>query len=85
LGRRLHGNPALYPLVSSRTPDILVVQINPMVRHDLPKSAREIINRVNEVSFNSSLIKELRAIAIVQRDRAKQGPRPRAYSGPSCT
>jgi NTE family protein len=67
------GNPALYPLVSNRTPDILVVQINPLVRHELPKSAREIINRVNEVSFNSSLIKELRTLAIVQRIAAKQG------------
>ena len=62
------GNPALYPLVRSRTtPDILVVQINPIVRRELPKSARDIINRVNEISFNSSLIKELRSIALMQR------------------
>ena len=74
------GNPALYPLVSSRTPDILVIQINPLVRHDLPKSAREIMNRVNEVSFNSSLIKELRTLAIVQRLAAKQGLDLGAYT-----
>ena len=68
------GNPALYPLVKSRmTPDILVVQINPIVRHDLPKSARDIMNRVNEISFNSSLIKELRSIAVMQRVATEKG------------
>jgi NTE family protein len=68
------GNPALYPLVlCGRTPDIVVVQINPIVRHDLPRSARDIINRVNEISFNSSLIKELRAIALVERAAGAKG------------
>ncbi len=62
------GNPALYPLIDSRrSKDIVVVQINPIVRRELPKSARDIINRVNEISFNSSLIKELRAIALTQK------------------
>ncbi|MCF1709086.1 patatin-like phospholipase family protein [Tabrizicola sp. J26] len=62
------GNPALYPLLSSlASPDIIVVQINPLVRHEAPRSAREIMNRVNEISFNSSLVKELRAIGLMQR------------------
>jgi NTE family protein len=62
------GNPALYPLVDDVTsPDILIVQINPIDRPALPKTARDIINRVNEISFNSSLIKELRSIVILQR------------------
>lgn len=62
------GNPALYPLINNRgSQDIVVVQINPIVRRKLPRSAREIINRVNEISFNSSLVKELRAIAMTQR------------------
>ncbi len=62
------GNPALQPLVESpATPDILIVQINPIVRHAVPRSAREIINRVNEISFNGALIKELRAINLMQR------------------
>jgi NTE family protein len=62
------GNPALYPLLTStESPDILVIQINPLVRSDLPRSAREIMNRVNEISFNSSLVKELRAIGLMQR------------------
>lgn len=62
------GNPALYPLINNRaSQDIVVVQINPIVRRTLPRSARDILNRVNEISFNSSLIKELRAIAMTQR------------------
>ncbi len=62
------GNPALYPLLSKPdSPDIIVVQINPINRPELPRGARDIINRVNEISFNSSLIKELRSIALVQR------------------
>jgi NTE family protein len=61
------ANPALMPLVTSTaSPDIVIVQINPVVRHDTPRSAREIINRVNEISFNTALIKELRAIALMQ-------------------
>jgi NTE family protein len=62
------GNPALGPLVTSeRCADILIVQINPVVRDKPPRSAREIINRVNEISFNGSLIKELKAIALMQQ------------------
>jgi NTE family protein len=68
------GNPALYPLLSSRTsPDIVVVQINPLVRQDLPRTARDIMNRVNEISFNSSLVKELRAIGMLQRVATSRG------------
>lgn len=62
------GNPALMPLVASQTSnDILIVQINPVVRRDNPRSARDIINRVNEISFNTSLVKELRAIHLMQQ------------------
>jgi len=62
------ANPALMPLVVSQSsPDIVIVQINPIVRHDVPSTARDIINRVNEISFNTALIKELRAIAMMQR------------------
>ncbi len=68
------GNPALQPLVeSAATPDILIVQINPFVRHATPRSAREIMNRVNEISFNTALIKELRAINLMQRLVAAEG------------
>ncbi|WP_136254304.1 patatin-like phospholipase family protein [Onishia niordana] len=62
------GNPALYPLVDDRgCSDLVVVQVNPLVRRQLPDSAREILNRINEITFNSSLIKELRSIQLLQR------------------
>ena len=66
------GNPALYPLISDPVaPDIVVVQINPIVRTEVPRRARDILNRVNEISFNSSLIKELRMFALFQRVMAE--------------
>lgn len=57
------GNPILSPFSKHSTADdIMIVQINPVLREGVPKSAREILNRVNEISFNSSLLRELRAI-----------------------
>ena len=68
------GNPALYPLLTStESPDILVVQINPILRAELPRTARDIMNRVNEISFNSSLVKELRSIGLMQRIAQAKG------------
>ena len=62
------GNPALFPLFEERFPDdILIVNINPLYREDLPKDSQSIANRVNEISFNSSLFRELRAISFVKR------------------
>ncbi|TCD04837.1 patatin-like phospholipase family protein [Erythrobacteraceae bacterium CFH 75059] len=66
------ANPAIMPLVRSpASPDIVIVQINPVVRCNPPRTAREILNRVNEISFNTALIKELRTIAVMQ-DLAKE-------------
>ena len=60
------GNPAIFPLIySCDTPDVLIVHINPIERPELPKTAMEILNRINEISFNSSLLREMRAIAFV--------------------
>ena len=62
------GNPPLYPLfyrVGCR--DVVIVHVNPIERPDVPQTARDIMNRINEISFNSSLLRELRAIAFVQR------------------
>jgi NTE family protein len=62
------GNPALFPLFEPGLPnDIVIVNINPLLREDLPETATEILNRINEVSFNSSLLRELRAINFVRR------------------
>ena len=62
------GNPAIFPLFSVKeTEDVLIVQINPLARRMTPTSSQEIMNRVNEITFNSSLIGELRAIEFVAR------------------
>lgn len=62
------GNPALFPLFSTDLPrDLVVVNINPLHRDEVPTSVRAIQNRINEISFNSSLLRELRAIDFVQR------------------
>ncbi|MGP9789974.1 patatin-like phospholipase family protein [Roseinatronobacter sp. NSM] len=62
------GNPALFPLFEPHLPDdILIVNINPLVRDSLPRTPQEIQNRMNEISFNSSLLRELRAIGFVKR------------------
>jgi NTE family protein len=62
------GNPALFPLIyGCDSRDIVVVHINPMERPDIPQSARDIMNRVNEISFNSSLMREMRAVAFVTK------------------
>ncbi|WP_075216307.1 patatin-like phospholipase family protein [Mongoliimonas terrestris] len=62
------GNPPLFPFFGeTRSGDILLVQINPIERPDLPRSAEEIVERVNEITFNGSLLRELRAIDFVNR------------------
>ena len=62
------GNPAIYPLIyETATADVMVVHINPLDVAELPRTAGDIMDRINEISFNSSLIKELRAVHFVQK------------------
>jgi NTE family protein len=62
------GNPPLFPVFyESKSPDVIIVQINPIERHETPKTARDIQNRVNEITFNGTLLHELRAVEFVQR------------------
>ncbi|GGE24224.1 alpha/beta hydrolase [Primorskyibacter flagellatus] len=62
------GNPALFPLFDPDLPeDVVIVNINPLERNEVPITPQQIENRINEISFNSSLLRELRAIAFVQR------------------
>lgn len=62
------GNPAIFPLFyHGDTRDVVVVHINPMTRSKLPVNANEIMNRINEITFNSSLLHEFRAIAFVNK------------------
>ena len=60
------GNPALNPLyLRTSATDVIIVGINPLFREAVPRSARAIINRINEISFNSTFLLELAAIAFV--------------------
>jgi NTE family protein len=62
------GNPTITPLVREcRSQDTILVQINPVKRPSFPRSARDILNRLNEVSFNAVLLKELRMIALLRQ------------------
>ena len=62
------GNPSLFPFYGQTgADDIVVIQINPIERKGAPKTPQEIQNRMNEISFNGSLLKELRAIDFVDR------------------
>jgi NTE family protein len=60
------GNPAIFPLIyDCAARDVLIVHLNPILRRGVPRTAGEILNRLNEVSFNSSLMREMRAIVFV--------------------
>ncbi|WP_138466762.1 patatin-like phospholipase family protein [Poseidonocella sp. HB161398] len=62
------GNPTITPLVREcESRDTFLVQINPVYREEIPQTAREILNRVNEVSFNATLLKELRMVAMMRQ------------------
>ncbi len=62
------GNPPIFPLFYyGDTTDVMIVHINPIKRSNIPKSAHEITNRINEITFNSSLLKEFRAINFVHK------------------
>lgn len=62
------GNPSIFPLfATTQTEDVLLVQINPLVRNLTPTSSQDIVNRLNEITFNAPLMGELRAIEFVAR------------------
>jgi NTE family protein len=71
------GNPAIFPFFrTTDTEDVLIVSINPLQRNATPRTQNEIVNRINEITFNSSLIAEYRAIEFVTR-LIDQGKLPR--------
>jgi NTE family protein len=60
------GNPAIFPLIyDCDSTDVVIVHINPTERPEVPTTARDIMNRINEISFNSSLMREMRAISFI--------------------
>jgi NTE family protein len=78
------GNPSVLPFLdATETEDVLIVQINPIKRDAAPTSAREIMARLQEVTFNASLLAELRALALADRlideGRLPRGTAPGQY------
>ncbi|MCG7600157.1 patatin-like phospholipase family protein [Halomonas sp. McH1-25] len=62
------GNPTLFPLLEEcDARDIVIIQTNPICRDQVPSTAAEILNRLNEITFNASLIKEIRTVAMLKR------------------
>ena len=75
------GNPAIFPLIyKGASNDVVVVHVNPLSRDLLPRTAAEIADRVNEITFNSSLMREMRAIAFVSRLVSEQSVDSGRYS-----
>jgi NTE family protein len=75
------SNPAIFPFFrTTESEDVLLVQINPIERRVTPHSQNDIVNRINEITFNSSLLAEFRAIEFVDR-MIDQGKLPRG-TGP---
>lgn len=61
------GNPALFPLIDETDAnDLIIIQVNPIVRNEVPRRATEIINRLNEITFNASLLKEISSILLMK-------------------
>jgi NTE family protein len=78
------ANPAIFPFFSAtESEDVLLVQINPLERQEVPTSRKDIMNRINEITFNSSLASEFRAIEFVDRmidqGRLARGTGPGQY------
>ncbi len=74
------GNPALTPFIkSSASQDVLLVQINPIVRPTTPRTSREILDRMNEISFNATLLKDLAQIDFINRALAEGQLAGRGY------
>ena len=62
------GNPALFPLIHEcEARDIMLVHLTPTQRPDFPITANSILSRMQEVSLNSSLMREMRAVAFVNK------------------
>ncbi|PWF43601.1 patatin-like phospholipase family protein [Massilia glaciei] len=75
------GNPALFPLIDESDPrDLVIIQINPMVRDGLPRTAAEITNRLNEITFNASLIREISSILLLKRVIDEENPEHVRYT-----
>jgi NTE family protein len=62
------ANPALLPLIADSAPqDLLIIQLNPATRNARPRTASAVAARLNEITFNASLMQELRGLALLKR------------------
>ena len=74
------GNPPLFPLVDeTKARDLIIIRINPLERPEIPKTAFEIDDRLNEITFNASLFKELRSLAFLAEMIHEEGLEREAY------
>jgi len=77
------ANPALLPLIAESEPhDLILIQINPVERPGIPRTAHDIIDRINEISFNSSLNQELRSVALIKRLLKEEEVSGHSYKAP---
>lgn len=61
-------NPAITPLIEAcLCPDVLLVQINPLTREDIPRTTSEIADRASELTFNASLLTQMRSIDLINQ------------------
>jgi NTE family protein len=60
------GNPVLTPLLDF-CQDMLLVEVNPVRRNEVPRRAEDIINRLNEITFNSALVREINLLTALNR------------------
>jgi NTE family protein len=75
------GNPTITPLIrETDSVDTILVQVNPVERKGTPRSAREIINRLNEIAFNAPLLKELRMLALLHHVADAGSPENRRWA-----
>ncbi len=74
------GNPVIWPLIYHCTSrDVILVQTTPVTRAKVPRTAMEISNRISEISFNASLMSEMRAIAFVAKQLDEGALDPKRY------
>jgi NTE family protein len=78
------GNPVLFPLIENcETSDILLIRINPINRPSLPTHARDILDRLNEITSNASMMREMRAVAfitnLIDEGKIKEGALKRLF------
>lgn len=75
------GNPPILPFLNANEiDDVLLVQISPLRRDKVPATARDILHRVNEITFNSALDTELRALDYIGRMAAAGNGRARSIN-----